>query len=642
MFVYMKNIFILFCCVFINCISIFSQYNAPDFILNGSNTIQIRHTFVKDTVFDLPVGRPITGLSISGNAILTNEENSSIRVVLIDNYNIENLVYEVYPRIANSKNMPLINVGLETILLDNVVPVKLRIEITESVLLLNSVNFSINNSVGPNFLYRKQELIESQNDYVIRKLNDNLTQNGELWRAGKTSLSELSYDDKKDVFGGTVPNLHGYEYYIGGIFTMPNYDAQYNSELIATEVDRDKYIKEWDWRNRHGRNWMTDVKNQGGCGSCWAFAANGALEAYINLYYNCILNMDLSEQELVSCYKVDKNGNPIGCSGGSPGGAIDYISENGIVLEECFPYSASNLSCENKCQTPSNIISITNPSTYFRGNSKNEFDLKKILFTAPTTFGIISWNHALVLCGYKTIEAGDRIYFINNEDKTKTWITIPEGHELIGSTAWLLKNSHGKNFGMEGYSYVVINWSDLYCTNSLSGKIVTQSHSDDNIFVSDEDGDGFYFWGLGERPLNLPGYIPLDPDGDDNNLDYGPLDSFGNLQVINPEILEEIIIRDTQILEESQYYHQNIVISNGGCLVIKNMLLMHPKAAITIMNGGKLIVDSGLISHVQIITKEGGSIELKNNGKIDYLNSNEFEVVKGAKLKVSHGEISNK
>lgn len=76
----------------------------------------------------------------------------------------------------------------------------------------------------------------------------------------------------------------------------------------------------WDWRNRHGANdpsspyfddddsgftgWITPIKNQAeptGCGSCSAFGTFGSFEAMINLYYNQHLDLDLSEQEQLSC-----------------------------------------------------------------------------------------------------------------------------------------------------------------------------------------------------------------------------------------------------------------------------------------------------------------------------------------------------
>ena len=57
----------------------------------------------------------------------------------------------------------------------------------------------------------------------------------------------------------------------------------------------------FDWRNFNGGDWMTVVKNQGSCGSCWSFAAVGVVEAQYNLLENNPdLDLDLSEQYLVS------------------------------------------------------------------------------------------------------------------------------------------------------------------------------------------------------------------------------------------------------------------------------------------------------------------------------------------------------
>lgn len=141
----------------------------------------------------------------------------------------------------------------------------------------------------------------------------------------------------QDVFGGIVPNLKGFEYYKCGVFVALSYLARARNTRTASPL-----VKEFDWRSRHGKNWMTSVKNQGNCGSCWAFSAVGTAEAYTNLYYNRLLGLDLSEQELVSCSTA---GN---CSGGNTGSALSYIIKNGIVAEDCFQYSATNDNCENK------------------------------------------------------------------------------------------------------------------------------------------------------------------------------------------------------------------------------------------------------------------------------------------------------
>ena len=57
----------------------------------------------------------------------------------------------------------------------------------------------------------------------------------------------------------------------------------------------------FDWRDKDGQDWMTPVKNQGSCGSCWAFSAVGVVEPEYNIAYgNPDLDLDLSEQYLVS------------------------------------------------------------------------------------------------------------------------------------------------------------------------------------------------------------------------------------------------------------------------------------------------------------------------------------------------------
>ena len=73
----------------------------------------------------------------------------------------------------------------------------------------------------------------------------------------------------------------------------------------------------FDWRNEDGQNWMTSVKNQGSCGSCWAFSAAGVVEGAYNVQSgNPNLDLDLAEEYLVSdCGAAAGVGT---CCGGSP------------------------------------------------------------------------------------------------------------------------------------------------------------------------------------------------------------------------------------------------------------------------------------------------------------------------------------
>jgi len=193
---------------------------------------------------------------------------------------------------------------------------------------------------------------DKQRRYIIDRLNTNLRARHIPWEAGLTSVARMTYDEKKALFGGKMPNLGGFEYYVGGIFVMPDKNESKDITKASLNSTLDPYVQEWDWRNQHGKNWISPVKDQGSCGSCWAFATIGTLESYINLYYNRLLNYNLSEQELVSCSTSN------GCGGGSIENALTYIEQNGIVLESCFSYSATNGTCSDKCTNPDEIISL--------------------------------------------------------------------------------------------------------------------------------------------------------------------------------------------------------------------------------------------------------------------------------------------
>lgn len=86
---------------------------------------------------------------------------------------------------------------------------------------------------------------------------------------------------------------------------------------------------------------VTGVKNQGQCGSCWAFSANAALEsAFIQAGQD---NVNLSEQQLVDCSRSYGNQ---GCSGGWMDSAFQYVRDHGLTSTDKYPYVAMNQACK--------------------------------------------------------------------------------------------------------------------------------------------------------------------------------------------------------------------------------------------------------------------------------------------------------
>ena len=84
---------------------------------------------------------------------------------------------------------------------------------------------------------------------------------------------------------------------------------------------------------------VSPVKDQGNCGSCWAFSAVGVLESWSLMHGGHDI---LSEQQLVDCSR--KYGN-FGCGGGANYWALDYVKDHGITTESAYPYRGHNGHC---------------------------------------------------------------------------------------------------------------------------------------------------------------------------------------------------------------------------------------------------------------------------------------------------------
>lgn len=117
-------------------------------------------------------------------------------------------------------------------------------------------------------------------------------------------------------------------------------------EMVDAEEKGDKKTPVFDDDDEEDDSWKISkdweasipaVKNQGGCGSCWAFGVIGAIESHSHINGKPIT---LSEQQLVDCDQVSK-----GCNGGFTDEALLYVKEFGLMLQSDYPYEASDRSC---------------------------------------------------------------------------------------------------------------------------------------------------------------------------------------------------------------------------------------------------------------------------------------------------------
>lgn len=94
-----------------------------------------------------------------------------------------------------------------------------------------------------------------------------------------------------------------------------------------------------DWRDQKKVN---PVKDQGQCGSCWAFSANGAMESRYAIKSGNLISV--SEQQLVDCANKTTYLSE-GCNGGEMYTSFDYAKDNGMMLESDYPYTAKDGAC---------------------------------------------------------------------------------------------------------------------------------------------------------------------------------------------------------------------------------------------------------------------------------------------------------
>lgn len=177
------------------------------------------------------------------------------------------------------------------------------------------------------FLLVSSTLVYAQPD-DLDQIRDAIRIKGAKWHADKTSISVLSEKEKKMRLGNRED-----EDIIVQALSSPETAPIPQIEGAPVTLD---------WRDAVGISYVSPVKNQGSCGSCWAFATTAGLESQYMISQGG-MPIDLSEQILVSCSGMGS------CAGGSSASASSYIRDVGLPLESCFRYTATNNLCSNAC-----------------------------------------------------------------------------------------------------------------------------------------------------------------------------------------------------------------------------------------------------------------------------------------------------
>jgi C1A family cysteine protease len=213
------------------------------------------------------------------------------------------------------------------------------------------------------------------------------------------------------------------------------------TEIHAAPADVSTLSGSVDWTTKGA---VTDVKDQGQCGSCWSFSATGAMEGAYKIKYGSMPSkLGFSEQNLVDCDNRHNGGTDMGCNGGLMDSAFKWVEKNGgLCTEEGYPYKAVGGDCQTTCAKAANskiasyvdvavnsdsammsALAVGPVSVAIQADTK-EFQLYKSgVFTATCGYQL---DHGVLAVGYGT-DASSGLDF------------------------YKVKNSWGKGWGESGY-----------------------------------------------------------------------------------------------------------------------------------------------------------------------------------------------
>lgn len=276
----------------------------------------------------------------------------------------------------------------------------------------------------------------------------------------KVYSSIEEHDYREQVFYDNLAKIvHHNTYNKDFKLKMNNFGDLYSNEFYMknfynrkTRLSHTFNLDVPDYVNWVEKGVVTPAKNQGQCGSCWAFSTTGALEGLYGILYNKTISF--SEQQLMDC-SIKEGDN--GCNGGLMDFAFQYVIDaNGICLESEYPYEET----DDSCRVCNKVFNITG---FVDVKKNNEEALKQAVAHQPVSVAIQadSQEFQFYSSGVFTGYCGKHPFQLDHGVLAVGYGT----DDNTGKDYWLVKNSWGESYGLNGFIKIErnVNYKEGKC-----------------------------------------------------------------------------------------------------------------------------------------------------------------------------------
>lgn len=423
----------------------------------GEDTTHTMTDYVQTTIpLNIQIDKPLQSIKIAGSGKI-NATDGGLNVVLEGADGSQSLIDQRY-NFDQKGSFNFGNLPIETAVLDDLKPKNIviynstdvvwSIDNIRVVLKESKLDATVQQSISSGRLIGLDNVgaRKRAREVIRQSAANNLVTGLSAW-AEKNSIP-AKFDVKNNLsatYSATSRNA-GSPYLSANIQMLSNYESGYLTmhPSSAPVIDHTRFPSTFNWANKDGvspadasHNWITSPKDQRPCGSCFAFAAVGQMEAAINLRYNQHLDYDLSEQQAM-CGSG-------GCGGGLTQNVLNKFQDTPLWGESLNPYLSSdnsksctiNQPAQKSAANPSPVEelgwkNVTTGGAAIDVFSKNYFKseqwyadayMANLMKYGPFAVGLPEFKHAMLLVGWT---------------------------EANGKLTWIFKNSWGQDMGVSG------------------------------------------------------------------------------------------------------------------------------------------------------------------------------------------------